>query len=221
MNDIQELKLTETSVNYTRKVAPGVYILSYKKTHSFVPGQVVGLSLSPEEEPKLYSIASGSREDEVRILFNVVPEGSLTKKLFRLNEGDHLYVTEPFGSFYGKAGKAYWIASGTGLAPYLSMLHSGLGKDKKLIHGGRTLDSFYFEEELKDYFGENYIRCCSQEKGNAVYEGRLTAYLRQQDRLPADHDYYLCGSAEMVSETRDILIDKGVPFNNIIAEIYF
>jgi ferredoxin--NADP+ reductase len=39
--------------------------------------------------------------------------------------------------------------------------------------------------------------------------------------LPTDENYYLCGSSEMVVETRDILVDKGVPFGNIIAEIYF
>ncbi len=33
--------------------------------------------------------------------------------------------------------------------------------------------------------------------------------------------YYLCGSAEMVVDTRDILIRKGVPFDQIISEIYF
>ena len=33
--------------------------------------------------------------------------------------------------------------------------------------------------------------------------------------------YYLCGSAEMVVEIRDILIEKGIPFDRIISEIYF
>ena len=33
--------------------------------------------------------------------------------------------------------------------------------------------------------------------------------------------YYLCGSAEMVVDTRDILIEKGIPFENIVSEIYF
>lgn len=33
--------------------------------------------------------------------------------------------------------------------------------------------------------------------------------------------YYLCGSADMVVEARDILISKGIPFGNIISEIYF
>ena len=39
--------------------------------------------------------------------------------------------------------------------------------------------------------------------------------------LPVDRKYYLCGSAEMVVGTRDILISKNVPYDAIIAEIYF
>jgi len=31
----------------------------------------------------------------------------------------------------------------------------------------------------------------------------------------------LCGSSGMVVEVRDILIDRGIPFGNITAEIYF
>ncbi|MCF8399520.1 MAG: hypothetical protein K9G58_15215 [Bacteroidales bacterium] len=216
-----ETDIMQVRVEEIREISPDVYILSYNRPFQFVPGQVVGLTLDPEEAPRLYSIASGNREDRIQILFNIVPEGSLTKKLIKLKDGDTLYSTKPFGSFYGKSRPGYFIASGTGLAPYLSMIESGLGKNKVLIHGGRTLKSFYLQDELKKMMGENYIRCCSQEKGDGVFEGRLTKYLRQQNELPADHDYYLCGSSEMVSEARDILIDKGVPFNNIIAEIYF
>ncbi|MDZ7740525.1 MAG: hypothetical protein U5Q03_01880 [Bacteroidota bacterium] len=39
-----------------------------------------------------------------------------------------------------------------------------MGKNKVLIHGGRTLESFHFQEELKKMMGDRYIRCCSQEK---------------------------------------------------------
>ena len=139
-----------------------------------------------------------------------------------LKAGNTLYVSAPFGSFYGTAKPAVFIASGTGLAPFVSMLRSGLNKDKMLIHGGRTLDSFYFEKEISDILGdENYIRCCSREKGANVYEGRLTKYLEEQNELPAERKYYICGQAEMVVETRDLLIDKGIPYENIIAEIYF
>jgi ferredoxin--NADP+ reductase len=42
-----------------------------------------------------------------------------------------------------------------------------------------------------------------------------------QSNLPLNYKYYLCGSAEMVVDVRDILIAKGIPYEQIFAEIYF
>jgi ferredoxin--NADP+ reductase len=101
------------------------------------------------------------------------------------------------------------------------MYRSGMGSNKILLHGGRTLDSFYFSDDLQRDFGARYHRCCSQQQGPGVYYGRVTRYLEEMDNLPVDQKYYLCGSAEMVIECREILLSKEIPFSNIVAEIYF
>ena len=116
---------------------------------------------------------------------------------------------------------AYWIASGTGIAPFYSMFKSGIGNNKTLIHGGRDKDSFYFEKEFIPFFNNKYIRCCSKECAEGLYNGRITQFLAEETYLPPDQKYYLCGSAEMVVEVRDILISRKIPFPNIVAEIYF
>ena len=54
-----------------------------------------------------------------------------------------------------------------------------------------------------------------------VYHGRVTRYLAEEESLDPELNYYLCGSAEMVVDTRDVLIRKGIPFNRIVSEIYF
>jgi len=217
-----DLDLYPVKVESNAEIAKDVYVLSYQRSHTFSAGQVVGISIIEYGEPRLYSIASGSTDDMIRLLYNIKPDGELSPSLAGLKAGDTLYVSAPFGSFYGTAKPAVFIASGTGIAPFMSMLRSGLNKDKSIIHGGRTLESFYFKDELMKELGpENYIRCCSQESGDNVYEGRLTNYLREHNDLDHDRKYYLCGLAEMVVETRDLLIDKGIPYENIIAEIYF
>ncbi|MFZ4414070.1 MAG: ferredoxin--NADP reductase [Bacteroidales bacterium] len=213
--------LTKQTVTSNISIAPNVYVLSFKKDFDFIPGQWIAIGLNPTDNPRLYSIASGIHNDEINILFDIKPQGALTPNMATLKKGDSIYVSLPDGSFSGTTDKAWWIASGTGIAPFKAMLESGMGKDKKLLHGGKSLQLFYFEKEFTAALGENYIRCCSREKDNNVFEGRITEYLRQQEQLPSDEKYYLCGSSEMVVEVRDILVDKGVPFGNIIAEIYF
>jgi ferredoxin--NADP+ reductase len=214
-----ELKKVEITSNLS--IAPNVYLLSFKRDFDFEAGQWIAIGLNARENPRLYSIASGIENDEIKILYDIKPEGILTPNMANLKKGDNIYISKPDGSFYGKEGKGWWIAAGTGIAPFKAMLESGLGENKTLLHGGRKLNSFYFEKEFTNAFGDKYIRCCSKEKGNGVFEGRVTDYLKQQDKLLSTEMYYLCGSSEMVVETRDILVDKGIPFGNIIAEIYF
>jgi ferredoxin--NADP+ reductase len=100
------------------------------------------------------------------------------------------------------------------------MFRSGMGENKKLIHGVRRLNQFYFEDDLEWSLGDNYVRCCSQESSCDVVPGRVSKYLADLTELPSVK-YYICGKAIMVVEVRDLLIEKGVPFSNIMAEIYF
>jgi len=69
--------------------------------------------------------------------------------------------------------------------------------------------------------GERYIRCCTKEQSCNVFPGRVTAYMNEINNQPTQINYYLCGKALMVVEVRDLLISKGVPYENILAEIYF
>ena len=102
------------------------------------------------------------------------------------------------------------------------MFKSGLIDNKILVHGVRQSDQFYFEDELEKSFGERYIRCCSGDAvGHDYYPGRVTGYLAQIENLPKEFKYYLCGRSLMIVEVRDLLISKGISFNNIYSEIYF
>ncbi len=203
------------------EIAPNAFLLSFKRDFTFRAGQVLGLALQPTDDARLYSMANGENDENVSILYNIKPGGKLTPSLAALKPGDTLWITVPFGSYQGAAEPAFWIAAGTGIAPFMSMHRSGMGSNKTFIHGSRTVDSFFFSESLINDFGSRYVRCCSQEEGEGVYHGRVTQYLEETEDLPEDQKYYLCGSAEMVVECREILLNKGIPFNNIVAEIYF
>ncbi len=215
-----ENKLKNYEVTGNVEISPGVFVLSFTRDFEFIPGQVVKIGINREHPPRIYSLCSGNHEEEARILFNIKADGYLSPRLASLIPGEKIVASEPYGSFWGTGKPAWWIATGTGIAPFYSMFRSGLAEKKVLIHGVRFLNQFYFEDELDWALGKNYIRCCSQETSCNTFPGRVTEYLLQLKELP-DVNYFICGKAQMVVEVRDLLIEKGVSFQKIFAEIYF
>ncbi len=214
-------QLIPVILEFTEELSDGIYLFGFRRDFDFIAGQVVGIALEENGPRRLYSICSGEDEAQVKILYNVIDEGYLTPRLSDLESGDTIWITEPRGEFTDNPDPAVWIATGTGIAPFYSMIKSGLSQNKILIHGNRFLEQFHFYDEFETVLGDNYIRCCSGEQDERVYHGRVTAFIEEEAELDPSLKYYLCGNAEMVVETRDILIQKGIPFHQIISEIYF
>jgi ferredoxin--NADP+ reductase len=213
--------LRPVTLSFTEEIASGIYLMGFRRDFDFTAGQVIGVALEETGARRLYSICSGEEEEEIRILYNVVDEGYLTPRLSDCETGDTLWITGARGEFICQEEEAVWIAAGTGIAPFYSMLRSGQAAGKFLLHGDRYLEQFHFYDEFTRSLGSSYIRCCSGEEAEGVYPGRVTSWLREHPLPGEGMKYYLCGSAEMVVETRDILIAAGVAFDRIVSEIYF
>jgi len=212
--------MIEVEIIEHKKIAADVFEIRFPKVFSFKAGQVINLFVNGLP-PRMYSIVSGESDNYLAILFDVKPTGLVTPILGNMTKGDRLNISRPFGNFKGTPEPAFWIATGTGIAPFYSMVRSGQGMNKTLIHGSRKIDSFYYHEDFLQVLGDNYIRCCSLETAEGLFAGRLTQYIKALEFLPPTQKYYLCGSAEMVVEIRNILISRNIPFTNIVAEIYF
>lgn len=215
------VELLEVEITGNQEISPGVHLISWQRTGKFIPGQVVKITLDPDVPPRIYSICSGNDDPEISVLFNIKEDGILTPRLAGIIPGMKILTSKPYGSFRDDKKPAWWIATGTGIAPFYSMFRSGNSENKTLIHGVRQVNQFYFEDELEWAMGDRYIRCCSGEKSCDVYPGRVTQYLSEIKNLPTNINYYLCGKALMVVEVRDLLISRGIPYENILAEIYF
>jgi len=203
-----------------RRLSNHAFLLSLPRVCDFLPGQCISLTTSEDLPPRSYSIASGRSDSTWDILFDVVPGGRLTPRLGAARPGDTLYVSPPFGEFRDEGGPSVWIATGTGIAPFVSMVRTHGSAGKRLIHGSRSLTGLFFLGDLQRTMGESYVPCCSAESAEGVFRGRVTAYL-SRSRVNTAARYLLCGSAEMVVEVRDLLLAGGVPFSQIGAEIYF
>jgi len=124
--------------------------------------------------------------------------------------GDPLFVSQPFGGFLDDEGPATWLAAGTGAAPFASMVRAGLMRDKILVYGSRSPDRLCFRQLFTARLGPRYIPFC----------GGIVPWVRESPLAP-ERRYLLRGSTPMVLEVLDMLMARGVPFENIVAEIYF
>ena len=202
------------------EIAPGVFLLGVKRQVQFKAGQTVKISLDHNLPPRIYSICSGPEDATLNVLYNIKEEGALTPRLARLLPGDSIQLSEPGGTFIGTKDPALWIATGTGIAPFYSMLRAGLGHNKTLLHGVRNANQFYFDTEWETNLGARYHRFCSGQQPEGIAHGRVNQFFeKKQEPLP--DRVYICGQATMCVEIRDILIAQGVPYNHIIVEIYF
>lgn len=214
-------RLRSVEVIDNRQIARGAYVLTFKRDFAFIVGQVLGITTDHNVEPRLYSIASGVKEEDIHILYTLKQDGVLTPQLSAIKPGNKIYITDVFGTFTCQENAAVWIATGTGIAPFASMTKSGLSENKILIYGNRTKSHLYFHNTFQSLMNENYFPCCSREENPDTFHGRVTGFLQSFGVANNQLPFYLCGSAEMVVDVRDILIEKGVPFNNIMSEIFF
>jgi len=217
---VREGGLAPVRVSAIEEIAPEVFSLRFPRAFAFVPGECVPVAVDTATAPRRYSVASGPADPDAELLFDLIEGGCLTPRLAGLAPGAAIRVGEPTGSFRDVEGKAVWIAAGTGIAPFLSMVRSRRGGDRRLVHGSRTLSGLLYGAELRAALGNSYMPCCSSESGPGVFGGRLTVYLRSAELDPAAR-YLLCGSPAMVVDVRDLLIGRGVPFDHIFSEIYF
>ena len=208
-------------VNYIQQISENGYLLHITFRLPHTPGQVVGLRIIKDEPPRLYSIAGSRDPGEITILFTENPDGQLTPRLSDLHKKDIIFASAPFGTFLPTTENAWWICNGTGIAPFKGLWETMPLTNITLVHGVRTPQDLYFHDHLKDIESLQYYPCCSQEDDEQAFYGRVTHFMEQQKDLSPDVNYYLCGSAEMSVDVRDILIRKKVPYQNIHTEIYF
>lgn len=131
---------------------------------SFRAGQyaTLGLQIDGQFIARAYSIASSPyTRRSLEFYINLIKEGQLTPAIFGLGLGDDVYFMGPKGVFTlekTKAKSLLLVATGTGLAPYMSMLRK-LHEDQDegrphgrvitLMHGVRHSEDLGYREELE------------------------------------------------------------------------
>ena len=208
--------------------------------YRFVPGQFARIGVPGAAEGSIvwraYSIASASYDEHLEFFSVVVPGGQFTSRLSKLREGDPIFVERKSYGFLTtdrfQSGRDLWmLATGTGLAPFLSILHEFDTWESYdnliLVQSVRTAPELAYEEliqgfEGSEYYGEfahklRYARIVTREEVPGTLRDRVTkllasGVLEENLGLRLDHDrsrIMLCGNPEMVEDSRKLLVERG------------
>lgn len=209
-------------VKELRSLTENTFVLTLPKSRfKFVAGQHISLSIQGDYQSREYSIYSAEEGDNLEVLVKEVDGGYFSPKLKHLKEGEMVEVHGPFGKFgldekRLDSHKHVFIASGTGIAPFHSMVKSYPELDYEMIHGVRYASEAY---EKDSYEKERFTICASRDE-NADFEGRLTEYLKIAE-FGENTCFYLCGNSDMIFDAMEILKDKGFDRENVTVEVYF
>jgi benzoate/toluate 1,2-dioxygenase reductase component len=187
----------------------------------FAPGQRV--RFIQKEVERDYSPVSSPEDEEIGFLVKSVKGGLFTSVLASAPEGASFLFTGPHGTFrfYPSERLPVFVATGTGIAPFVSMAKAGV-KDFLLLHGVRRFLDLYYEPLLRKT-AKLYVPCLSAVKdpreAPGAFAGRVTGYLSSQ-LGPGAYDFYLCGNADMIRDVI-LLVDQGFPDSRVYTETFY
>ena len=245
------------AVTGREEIAPGTIILRVApvgwELPAFNPGQftVLGLPGSaprcPGSDPdaqeipqdklilRAYSIASSSVAKEyMEFYITLVRSGELTPRLFQLKIGDKLWLQKKVTGFFTletvpREANVILVATGTGLAPYMSMIRSELARNTNrryaVIHGAYHSWDLGYRQELETLRGLSsvftYIPVISDPQDEPVPWHGETGFVQHvwNKRMiekawgltptPENTHVFLCGNPAMVEDMEKILSKEG------------
>ena len=253
------------------------FTVSRPDSFKFTAGQFVRLGVNPsqlkyyqqirasddsadtalnEDIFRAYSIVSSPFDEVIEFFSIVIPDGAFTSQLQHLQVGDELLLnTMPFGfltlaRYQKPMPKDLWLlATGTGLAPFLSMLQDlKTWEDYEhivLAYSARSTQELAYVDKIKnlqDDFGplvDNpakliFVPIVTRESVEGALSERLPKLLLEgtlQERAGVALDIdtthvMLCGNPDMVNDTKEALKSLGLVMNrrgegNIAVENYW
>jgi len=196
----------------------------------------------PEEPPsepdqmirRVYSIVSSSVEKQcIEFYVNLTASGQLTPRLFALPNGHRLYLSHKAAGIFtldrvapGKS--VILVATGTGIAPYMSMLRTALVTDTSrpyvVLHGARHSWDLGYRAELETLArlrrNLTYIPSITRPDEDPHFRGETG---RVQNLLakgaietlsgvqldPSKSEIFLSGNPEMIWAAEEVLVSRG------------
>lgn len=205
---------------------------------SFVAGQFVSLHFHAGDDTfrRSYSIANTPEQfaqtGRLQLLVHCLPDGRGSQLLLNSPNNLVLELSGPFGQLLlpdVRPSRLLLIATGSGLAPYRSMLPQLIGWQKQgvsvqVLMGAKTPDSLFYREEFAalEAVGGQFTPCYSRVEQPP--EGGRLGYVQDQLAIfglnPEQDLVYLCGAPLMIDGCWQTLKALGFSVKQVKREKY-
>ena len=187
----------------------------------FLPGQYMNVQVPGTELTRAYSFSSAPGASQAQFVIRNVPEGRMSSWLDQQAQTEQpIRITGPYGSFYLRpvTRPVLFLAGGTGLAPFLSMLEvlskQGSAQPVRLVLGVTNDVDLVALEQLDrlqaahDWF--EYRTCVAAPESAHARKGYVTQHVEAGWLHDGDVDIYLCGPMAMVDAVRHWLDQENI-----------
>ncbi|MCC6691424.1 MAG: 2Fe-2S iron-sulfur cluster binding domain-containing protein [Bacteroidia bacterium] len=215
-----------------------------KKEFSHIQGQYLSLRfmLNGEELRRSYSICTSPFEPGLRIAVKKVKDGRVSTYINeQLKAGDIVESMVPIGSFFTEVHqynkKVYNLfAAGSGITPIISILKTMLAGESQskvnLFYGNSNERKVIFKDELNGLerkYGDRlkiiYLYSQPEQAVDELHKGRLTKekikrLTEKYIELNLLNEFFVCGPADVMLNTKEALEDLNVAKNKIHLEYF-
>ena len=188
----------------------------------FEPGQTICFIHNSLE--RYYSLVSTPNDPNLMLCIYQVPQGSFSPVLAKADIGTSFKIAGPCGyfTFNQSERQPVFIATGTGIAPFVSMARSG-ANDFIMLHEVKLAEELYYQDVLRKH-ASKYAPCilktsASEPSPPGTFDGKAADFIKKK-LPPTGYDFYLCGDRVMTREVT-LLVDQHFMGSNVFKEVYY
>lgn len=201
--------------------------VAFRHGIGFVPGQVAMLRVDGDEAA-YFAFASAPEDSQLEVL--VKPKVGASTRIFEMRAGDSVELVDIVGHGFPLADQGgrdlVFVAMGIGVAPLRSALRHVLRRKEKfgklvVLYGARTPHDFCFQDEIESWedAGVELRQVISRPDGHdwAGPTGYVQSLLDHVLPDLAAPVALICGSVEMLRQTRERLAQMGFAEDEILT----
>lgn len=215
------------------KISGKVYLERFEllgpKEITFLSGQTVMLYVA-QGVNRIMSIASPpSEKTSITLVHDVSPMGVYSQWALSAKVGDPMEFMGPLGAFIldrESHRKKVFVATGTGIAPFHSMILDCISNSEIVLYWGlRHEEDIFWQKELEQLAGQypNFHFLLTLSQGTDRWQGKrghVQDHIFSQQNL-TEAEYYVCGNRVMVKDMRAKLKAAGVPDTQVKFELFY